>query len=142
MHENKNSGKIKIINLNSIAIGSIITLFGIILVTYGPIGDFNSIPLFFGVLLLSPVIGGFAAAYINKPLYEVGVVNGTFAAVIGLIISQIFDFITSVVLDGIYDTFYIDDIMMFIIPIALLGFFGAFIGTTVKKFKYGKLFSN
>lgn len=117
----------------------------------GPIAFFdsvgpNSAALFFTLLLLAPVLGGFVAAYMNKPMYGVGVINGTLAVFIGLIIFGLFDFYYFandfyMFGDVQYEiASFIIGLMFYILPILLLGFFGAFIGTSVKKAKQGKLF--
>lgn len=146
MEENIENQESELINWKSIIIGSIIPLSGYMIVINGPIAFFDSFTLysdvlFFASLFLAPVLGGFVTAYMNKPIYNVGVINGTLAVVTGLIIFGLFDFYyfnTDFYMFGEDIASFIVSLMFYLIPILFLGSLGslgAVIGTSIKKLK-------
>jgi len=141
MEESIENQEFKLINWKSIVIGSIITLIGFIISLEGfflPLdGNLELFPLLLGLYALIPLIGGFSTAFINKSNYRVGIINGALATLIGLIIFQLYDYLSWIIIDKVpYNIFYvIEDTIWLIIPIVLLGIFGAVIGTSIKKLR-------
>lgn len=139
--ENIENRESKLLNWKSIAIGSIITFIGFIISLEGffiPLKENSeSLILFLGLYALIPLIGGFSTAFINKSNYRVGIINGALATLIGLIIFQLYDYLSWIIIDKVpYNIFYvIEDKIWLIIPVVLLGIFGAVIGTSIKKLR-------
>ena len=133
----------KLINLKSVVIGSIITVVGFI-IAFGL--DFlrfyfnltaNLSLIALGILILAPLIAGLIVAYRDEPTYKFGIINGIFAVIIGLILFNLVSFVIGVI-RGIHYTnidYLILSRMLYLIPIIILGIFGAFIGTSIKKLK-------
>lgn len=141
MNDSKNELQ-KFFNWKSIAIGIIITFIGI---TVALIGSYIRTGLkldptlellFLVILILAPIIGGFATAYTNKPKYRVGVTSGALAAVIGLLMFLLSISLITFIMGAKNNMLhYIAYMLLYIFIIMILGISGAFIGTSVKKLK-------
>lgn len=150
--ENKESKVFNLINWKSIAIGIIITLIGYSIYNgsyaYYTLYDYPEYlyvdsGILFVVLMLLTVIAGFTVAFLNKPQYKAGIINVVFATIAGIYLSNLLIGLL-IVLNGppipmsylIYIIFTpIEMTILFSIPIGLVGIFGAFIGTSIKKLK-------
>jgi hypothetical protein len=156
MEESIENQEFKLMNWKSILIGIIIMLIGL--------GIYNVLPAYYmyydypeylyvdsetllAIPILLTVIAGFTSAYINKPIYKAGIINGVFATIIGLTIFILSFFLIldlSAISNGInYDISLLIVslenailwLSILIIPVGFLGISGAFIGTSIKKLK-------
>lgn len=129
--ENRKFQEFKLINWKSIAIGIIITLTGFIIAIGGSILRLDSnlelLYLLLAILILAPVIGGFATAHTNKPAYKVGVINGAFAALIGLIIFMLSNLLIGILWGAQFNIVYFTTFTaLYSIPVTLLGILGTY----------------
>lgn len=142
----------------SIIIGSIITLIGVAIYNgsyvydlYYYSGDSGIGILLSGIdpdiTLLIPavliIIAGFTIAYINKPEYKTGIITVLLSTIIGIYLST-YLVLALIIFSGhlngsitIFDLIIgpICMVMLYCIPVGLLGIFSVFIGTSIKKLK-------
>lgn len=149
---NNSKEKFGLMNWKSIAIGSIITLIGYSIYNgsyaYYTLYDYPGYlyvdsGILFVISMLLTLIAGFAVAFLNKPQYKTGIINVIFATIAGIYLSNLLIGLLIVLNEPpssmsylIYIIFTpIEMTILFSIPIGLVGIFGAFIGTSIKKLK-------
>ena len=137
MNNSIENQKFKLINWKSIVIGSIIIFIGLYIAYFGYYLRFyinwsDSIDLLFLVIvILMPIIEGFIVAYMNDPVYEVGIKNSALATLIGYIVFYLFIFAIGV--KGNYDISFIQNRINLFMTVLFIVVLGSLTGTYVKK---------